>query len=537
MKRSALGATLAATAVALLAPVPAHAFCGFYVGGAESSLYNDATMVVMMRDGTRTVLSMQNSYQGPPENFAMVVPVPQVLQQENVRTLPDSVFATVDRLAAPRLVEYWEQDPCAPPPPMRRMRRRAGGRPMPRGAGGGGGSADLGVRVEAQFEVGEYDIVILSANDSSGLDTWLRREGYHIPADAEPALRPYVQQGTKFFVARVDISRVTFANGRAVLSPLRVHYDSDTFSLPVRLGLINSNGTQDLIVHILAQNQRYELANYPNVFIPTNVRVRNNARGNFGAFYTALFDKTLQVNPGAVVTEYAWQAGSCDPCPGPVLSPADIATLGADVARAAMPSQGRGGFYGTAQQWTLTRLHYRYGTHGLDQDLVFRSANGVVGGRGVPSRGGIMDRDVQPSAMNNFQGRYAILHWWNRRLTCEHPRRGEWGGPPNGGQPPGAEAAQNLATQPRSGVRLERFLRAPLPELSPRRRGGGARGVEPGSLDRTAWKGSFEGPSAPEPASATAALTGCATHPGPRDGALLFSVMTALLALVWRRRG
>ena len=83
----------------------AHAFCGFYVSGASSSLYNDATMVVMMRSGTKTVLSMQNSYQGPPEAFAMVVPVPEVLQKDNVRTLPREIFAAVDTLAAPRLGE------------------------------------------------------------------------------------------------------------------------------------------------------------------------------------------------------------------------------------------------------------------------------------------------------------------------------------------------------------------------------------------------------------------------------------------------
>ena len=72
-----------------------------------------------MRKGNRTVLSMQNNYQGPPDSFAMVVPVPVVLQKENVKTLPLDVFDRVDSLSAPRLVEYWEQDPCQPPmPPM-----------------------------------------------------------------------------------------------------------------------------------------------------------------------------------------------------------------------------------------------------------------------------------------------------------------------------------------------------------------------------------------------------------------------------------
>src|SRR6185295_8907663 len=107
---------------------------------------------------------------------------------------------------------------------------------------------DLGVTVEAQFTVGEYEIVILSANDSLGLDTWLRQEKYKIPDGAEPLLRPYVAAGSKFFVAKVDPEKVKFEKGMATLSPLRFHYDTESFNLPVRLGLINSAGTQDLIV-------------------------------------------------------------------------------------------------------------------------------------------------------------------------------------------------------------------------------------------------------------------------------------------------
>ena len=50
-------------------------------------------MVAMMREGTRTVLSMSNNYKGPTADFAMVVPVPVVLQKENVKTLPHGEFA------------------------------------------------------------------------------------------------------------------------------------------------------------------------------------------------------------------------------------------------------------------------------------------------------------------------------------------------------------------------------------------------------------------------------------------------------------
>ena len=135
----------------------------------------------------------------------------------------------------------------------------------------------------------------------------------------------------KFFVAKVDPQKVKFVDGRAALSPLRFHYDSEEFALPIRLGLANSSGTQDLIVNILAPHQRYEVANYKNVTIPTNIDVDDSIKTKFGAFYAALFDRTIEKNPGAVVTEYAWQATGCDPCPGPLLQPNELATLGGDV--------------------------------------------------------------------------------------------------------------------------------------------------------------------------------------------------------------
>src|SRR5271170_598764 len=102
--RARLSALVLGTVVTLAGAHDARAFCGFYVSGADSKLTNDATQVVLMRDGTRTVLSMQNSYQGPPQDFAMVVPVPVVLQKENVKTLAPGVFDHVDQLTAPRLV-------------------------------------------------------------------------------------------------------------------------------------------------------------------------------------------------------------------------------------------------------------------------------------------------------------------------------------------------------------------------------------------------------------------------------------------------
>ena len=88
-------------AISLFAPQAADAFCGFFVSGADAKLYNNASQVVLMRKGNRTVMTMSNNYKGPPEDFAMVVPVPVVLQKQDVRTLASDVFEHIDQLSAP----------------------------------------------------------------------------------------------------------------------------------------------------------------------------------------------------------------------------------------------------------------------------------------------------------------------------------------------------------------------------------------------------------------------------------------------------
>ncbi len=452
---------LLAMAFVLAAPTSAFAFCGFYVGGAGADLFNDATNVVMMRDGNRTVLSMQNRYNGPVEDFAMVVPVPVILEEANVKTLNADIFQKVDTLTSPRLVEYWEQDPCAEPFYD----------DLDFAAAGGNNQAPTNeadpseVVVEAEFTVGEYNIVILRAEEANALGTWLVDNDYNVPSGAEPYYQPYINSGMYFFVAQVDSSKVTFdANGNAVLSPLRFDYESSDFQLPVRLGMINSAGQQDLIVQILARNQRYEVANYPNAFIPTNIEVVNNVRNDFGGFFRSLFARTVKENPGAAITEYSWNAGSCDPCPGPVqLQQEDILTLGGDTL----------GDNANLWDFVITRIHLRYDKDEVGEDLVFRKADPVVGGREITDENGVLERGATPSSINNFQARYIIRHRWDGAVLCADPRFGQWGGDPNGGssQPgitpaPGPNTTGDVVFDTNDSREVEQLVREDIPAIN-----------------------------------------------------------------------
>jgi MYXO-CTERM domain-containing protein len=520
MKRSVTRTALTTLALALSLSPSAHAFCGFYVSDSGKQLLNNATQVALMREGTRTVLSMQNNYEGPPENFAMVVPVPVVLQKENVKTLPRELFAKLEELDAPRLVEYWEQDPCAVAAEEKELHKA-------RGAAGVNAAPmasredTLGVKIEAQFSVGEYDIVVLSAESSTGLDTWLRQEKYNIPAGAEPFLRPYVTEGWRFFVAKVDPHKVRFEGTQAALSPIRFYYDSEQFKLPVRLGLINSGGKQDLIVHILARGKRYEVANYANVTIPTNLDVEESTKGEFGTFYAGLFDETVKKNPGAVVTEYSWDASTCDPCPGPALYSQDFATLGEDVLpQTAAPTNRRW----SGASFTLTRLHTRYDRATLGADLVFRAAPAIVGGREFYTQENKIEHGALAAPYNNFQARYAIRHAWTGPIECENPRRGIWGGPPAGHAYEAPKGATNLAFAKRDGsFSLASFVHADIPEI------GFTLGAAPPPPSPTTSASAT--PSGPP----TTGCAGCATAEDTSPAALALIAPVAI-ALMRRRR-
>ncbi len=445
----------AMVALLLAQSATAQAFCGFFVSGADQKLYNSASHVVLMRKGNRVVMTMSNSYKGPAEDFAMVVPVPVVLQKRQVRTLSAGVFRHIDELTAPRLVEYWEQDPCNPGSgdALGHIRGRMMA-PASAGAGADIEKKDYGVKIEAQFTSGEYEILILSAKDSGGLESWLRDNHYKIPDGAAEALAPYVHDEMKFFVAKVDVKKVKLdANQQVLLSPLQFSYEANELRLPVRLGLLNANGQQDLIVYLLHPTKRFEVANYPNVNVVTNLDVASSVKKSFGSFYAELFDETLRRHQNkAVVTEYAWDTGSCDPCPGPPLDASDLSTLGA-------------AHLGDDGQWVVTRLHTRYDKQTLSEDLIFHAVKPLEGGRAQRQDGG-GPHGAKNSESNNFQARYIIRHYWSKKVSCDQPQRGVWGGPPDGRQENfRPTAARDLASAARGQVKLDEVVKTAVPEL------------------------------------------------------------------------
>src|SRR5687768_14086360 len=99
----------------LLAAMISHeavAFCGFYVSKADGTLKNKTSQVILVRDGDRNVITMFNDFQGNLKDFAMVVPVPVVLKKSDIKVVNQQIFHTLNDYSKPRLVEYYDENPC-----------------------------------------------------------------------------------------------------------------------------------------------------------------------------------------------------------------------------------------------------------------------------------------------------------------------------------------------------------------------------------------------------------------------------------------
>ena len=166
---------------------PAAAFCGFYVAKADAKLFNRSSKVVLARSGDTTAITMASDYEGEPKEFAVVIPVPTFIERKQIGVVEMKTIDHLDAFTAPRLVEYHDPDPCVPVYPAANALSATGGM-MRREAYFAEASRYRGVTVEANYDVGEYDVAILSARESDGLVNWLSDNGYRIPSGAEPVL-------------------------------------------------------------------------------------------------------------------------------------------------------------------------------------------------------------------------------------------------------------------------------------------------------------------------------------------------------------
>lgn len=379
-------------------------FCGFYVSKADGTLKNKTSQVILVRDGNKSVITMYNDFKGDTKDFAMVVPVPVVLRRDDIKVVDQSIFQKLNDYSAPRLVEYWDENPCNEYNKYK-SEDKSLNEVVVTSAFGTKRSVRQSVKIEAQYIVGEYDILILSAKESNGLKNWLNENGYKIPSNAEEVLDPYIKSNLKFFVVKVNEKEKAKLNNN-FLRPIQICFNSPKFMLPIRLGMANADGDQDLIVYALTRRGRIESTNYRNVNIVSNRNIPLFVQKNFGAFYGNLFTTQWQKEDKSVAfLEYAWNVTpinqmKCDPCVGNPPTEQDLVQSGvwwlgnkdwndySDLDNEEIDNGNKNVYF--------TRLHFRYNRKSFAQDLQFQ---------------------VTPNT-ENYQARYIITHPASGDLSC-----------------------------------------------------------------------------------------------------------------------
>jgi hypothetical protein len=218
-------------------------------------------------------------------------------------------------------------------------------------------------------------------------------------------LKPYIQSKMKFFVVKVNEAEKKKLPGD-FLRPIQISFNSPKFMLPIRLGMANSDGDQDMIVYAFTKTGRIECANYRTVSLPTGKNIPLFVQNNFSNFYTNLFQHQWHMEGRSVaMLEYAWDISpgnylKCDPCVAAVPATRDLLQAGVwwiDPIGKGTDNEDKD----YSDHVYFTRLHVRYNRRDFPQDLVFQ----------------------ETSNTENFQARYVITHPATGDFNCEAGKR------------------------------------------------------------------------------------------------------------------
>ena len=480
---------LAAVGAATSSNTTAWAFPGVLVGVTPRPPQVSTTELVVMQQGGLSVVTLSVDYLGPFERFALLVLVPRDVERQRLKTVKHEFIARLEQLTAPRVFEFWEQDPCVPGPAQQawqehvRVKNRGFLTPdvMPPRDAHYPVSNELSIPAAPVFKEteNEFSYQLLRPKSSAELQRWLEKRGYRIvPGTLEPLI-DRLESDVQILVAEVAVDRAELIDGEH-LQLGGIRYWSRRPLLPIleSLGRENLGPQHDLFVYTLHREHRFQPAHQKHLFAPTNLKVTAALGARVGLLYNTLFERLLSRAPGAAVTEFVGPSEECgEPCSNAPLELRELLTFGGDVLEATLPHDERvphderlpkqrppsapasalaaapaGSAPGAApppdreqreteqrlaakrallarQRYVVTRLHLRGSakTPLTDLELAGTDAH-QSGGYGVP-RGpnAELPRGVRPSPTSRYQVRFHAEHPWQGALPCAKPERFRWG--------------------------------------------------------------------------------------------------------------
>lgn len=227
----------------------ASACGGCFVQQSENTQVTGHRMVLSLSK-TESTLWDQFSYSGNPKDFAWVLPIHGVVE---IGLSSDALFSDLEQLSA---VSVRSPTITCPQPPS------CGDR----GASHAGATTTAtttsdGVTILAQQVVGPYETVQLSSKDPKAMNAWLENHGYAIPADIDPVITAYVNDGFDFLALKLMPGK-----GVAAMRPVRVTTPGASPVLPLRMVAAGTGAVTPITLWVLGEG-RYEPQGFPSFVI------------------------------------------------------------------------------------------------------------------------------------------------------------------------------------------------------------------------------------------------------------------------------
>jgi len=266
---------------------PVHACGGFFC--TTVPIDQAGEQIIFRKDGDTITAIVRILYEGNPEDFSWVVPVPDTPE---LSTGSDATFDELDRITRPVFNLTTIGQSCTP------VFASLGS--LDGGFAEAATAADSSVVVEQELVVGPYEIQVISGTDASEMISWLTERNYDLSDRGEELITPYVEDGMKFVALRLSANQTSGS-----IQPLIMKYKSDKPMVPIRLTAVAAQEDMGVVTWIVG-DARAVPENYLHV-IPNYTKL-NWYTGSFNAYVsyqTLITDAMDEAGGQGFATDFA----------------------------------------------------------------------------------------------------------------------------------------------------------------------------------------------------------------------------------------